>query len=93
VMHRYDAPHRMENGMGIAALLLGLFALPWSIVPIVGFFCWPFVITGMILGMTGVRKADAGLATNRVMAYLGFWLSFMAFMMPMVILLAAGMSR
>lgn len=78
----------MQNGMGIAALLLGLFSLPFSIVPLLGFACWPFAVIGMILGVTGATKARNGLATNGGMALTGAWLSCASFVMPIFVLVA-----
>jgi hypothetical protein len=51
-----------QNGMGTAALVLG----------ILGLFLGPLSVLGIIFGAIGQRKADAGLANNRSLATAGF---------------------
>lgn len=53
-----------ENGMGIAAMVLGLLGLV-CVLPLIG------SILGIIFGMIGLRKVDEGLADNRGMAQAG----------------------
>ncbi len=53
-----------QNGMGVAALVLG----------IVAFFCLPLIggILAVVFGKIGMSRADQGLATNRGIAKAGF---------------------
>lgn len=53
-----------QNGMGTAALVLG----------ILGFFCFPLIssVLAIIFGKIGMTRANQGLATNRGVAKAGF---------------------
>lgn len=53
-----------QNGMGTAALILG----------IAGFFCLPLIssVLAIVFGRIGMTRADQGLATNRGSAKAGF---------------------
>ena len=60
-----------QNGMGIAALVLGILGL-------IG--CLPLVggILGIVFGRMGMAKSDQGLATNGGMAKAGFVIGVIA---------------
>jgi hypothetical protein len=59
----YGAPPvRRRNGMGVAALVLG----------IVGFLIGPCSILAIVFGRIGLNRAAHGEATNRGMAQAGF---------------------
>lgn len=51
-----------QNGMGTAALVLGLIGLPFGCI---------FGILAIIFGAVGMQRANAGLATNRGVAMAG----------------------
>lgn len=59
---------RPQNGMGIAALVLG----------IVGFFTCVTAVLAIIFGAIGISKANAGRATNKGMATAGLVLGIVA---------------
>ena len=65
-------PPPRKNSFGIAALVLGLCALP------TGFAMAPggigLSVLAIILGARGVNRAKVGLATNMAMARWGMWL-------------------
>jgi hypothetical protein len=50
----YVAP---SNGMGTAALVLGIVGLVFSFIPIIGVVAWPMVILGAVFGGVGIDKA------------------------------------
>jgi len=54
-----------RNGLGTAALVLGITAAVFSVIPIVGLIAWPLSITGIILGFIGLSRVNQGEATNR----------------------------
>lgn len=49
---------QQSNGMGVAALVLGIVGLVFSFVPIIGVIAWPLVILGVIFGGVGISKAS-----------------------------------
>lgn len=62
----YHPAPQQQNGMGVAALVLGIVALVT---------CWIGVIPSVlaiIFGSIGMKKADQGLANNRGLAKAGF---------------------
>ena len=60
-----------RNGLGTAALVLGIVGLFFSFIPITGVIAWPLVVIGLVLGITGTVRARRGEATNRGMAITG----------------------
>ena len=63
-----------RNGMGIAALVLGIIGLLLSWFP----FVWITAILAIIFGAIGAKRASRGEATNRAMALWGMWLGIAA---------------
>ncbi|TDV47957.1 hypothetical protein [Actinophytocola oryzae] len=45
------------NGLGTAALVLGILGLVFSLIPVIGVIAWPLVILGVIFGGAGISKA------------------------------------
>jgi hypothetical protein len=77
-MHAYPVPPPhppAQNGMGIAAFVLGLLGLLISFIPVIGVVAWPMVIIGLVLGFVGLGKARSGRASNAGMAIAGIVLS------------------
>ncbi|GLZ30562.1 hypothetical protein Lesp02_27510 [Lentzea sp. NBRC 105346] len=68
-------PQPPQNGMGVAALVLGLLGLLFSFIPLVGVVAWPMVILGLVFGIVGLGKANKGRATNKGLAIAGIALS------------------
>jgi hypothetical protein len=54
-----------RNGLGTAALVLGIIAVIFSFIPLVGIIAWPIGITGLILGFVGLARVNRREATNR----------------------------
>ncbi len=54
-----------RNGLGTAALVLGIIAVIFSFIPLVGIIAWPIGITGLILGFVGLARFNRREATNR----------------------------
>ena len=50
-------PAQPSNGMGTAALVLGILGLVFSFVPVIGVIAWPLVILGIVFGGVGISKA------------------------------------
>ena len=79
------APVAPQNGMGTAALVMG----------ILQFFCLGTVgsVLAIVFGKIGMNKADQGLATNRGSAKAGFILGIVCLaltVLGIIIALAAG---
>lgn len=66
--HATAAP---RNGLGTAGFVLGLLALLFSFIPIIGVIAWPLGIVGLVLGVIGIIRARNGLADNQGMAITG----------------------
>ncbi|MDQ3306466.1 MAG: DUF4190 domain-containing protein [Actinomycetota bacterium] len=65
----YGQPQRQpSNGIGIAALVVGIISLVISWVPFLGLL---LAIVAIVLGVLGIRKASRGEATNKGMAITG----------------------
>ncbi len=61
-------PPQTSNGVGIAALVVGIVALLISWIPFLGLL---LAIVALVLGIIGIRKASRGQATNKGMAITG----------------------
>ena len=72
------APPAPDNGMGIAAFILGILSV-CCVAPIVG------SILAIIFGRIGMNKADQGLANNKSMAQWGFWLGIAGLALTVVL--------
>lgn len=68
-----------QNGMGTAALTLG----------IIGLFALPLVasVLAIIFGNIGMSRADAGIATNRGAAKTGFILGIIGLVLGLILLI------
>ena len=74
-----------DNGMGTAAMVLGLLGLV-CVLPLVG------SILGIVFGIIGLRRVDQGLANNRGMAQAGLvmgWIGVALFLLAFVVFLIA----
>ncbi|MBO4236991.1 DUF4190 domain-containing protein [Pseudonocardia alni] len=71
----WPPPQPPRNGMGTAALVLGILGALFSLIPIVGVIAWPMVLIGLALGIAGVLRAQAGRADNKGVAIAGTVLS------------------
>lgn len=85
----YPAPpvhHR--NGMGTAALTLGIVGLVVGLVPIVGFAGFVCAILGVIFGAIGISRSGRGLASNKGVAIAGTIISAIAIVVSLAIFAA-----
>lgn len=74
-----------KNGMGIAALVLGIVGLT------VGWCAYGIPsILAVIFGAIGVKNAKAGKADNRTVALWGMWLGIVGVAIGLIISLAFG---
>ncbi len=82
----YQPAPQQQNGMGVAALVLGIVALVT---------CWGAVVPSVlaiIFGKIGMTKADQGLANNRGMAKAGFILGIIGAALWVVIIIVVIIS-
>jgi hypothetical protein len=88
-MSQEDPP---RNGLGSAALVLGLVALPFVFVPIIGeFVAAPAALLAIVLGLVGLGRVDRGIATNGGEALAGSILGLVsAFVMFLIIAATVG---
>lgn len=64
-----------KNGLGTAALVLGILGALFSLIPFIGIIAWPLVILGLIFGIIGFFRSRSGKATNGGVAIAGAILS------------------
>ena len=72
--YRGDAPAAPRNGLGTAAMVIGIIAVPAALVLVGGVLG----IVAIVLGFLGLGKVRAGQATNRGMAVAGIVLGIVA---------------
>lgn len=84
--HSFQPP---RNGLGNAALVLGLVAAGFTFVPLVGVFvAGPSAPLALVFGLTGLLRAEEGRATNKGAAVTGGLLG-LASTIVLVVILAA----
>ena len=66
----YGAPPNPTNGLAIAAIVLGIISLLGSLIPIAGWFLWPFALAAIGFGIAGLSRARS-ISTGRGMAMAG----------------------
>lgn len=52
-------PQKPRNGLGTAAMVLGIIAAVFAVIPGLSFGAWLFAIPALILGIVGMRKVGA----------------------------------
>lgn len=67
-----------SNGMGTAGLVLGILALTFSVIPLVGVVSWFLWPLGVIFALIGLQRARSFAATNRGAALAGLITSLVA---------------
>jgi hypothetical protein len=73
-----------KNGMGTAALVLGILAIVLAFIPIVGFFSYPLAVLGIVFGLVGVSRAKKRHATNKGVAISGLIASVVGFVLVII---------
>jgi hypothetical protein len=68
-------PKPPRNGLGTTALVLGILAVLFAMIPIIGMIAWPLSILGLIFGVIGVARLRSGKADNKGVAISGTVLS------------------
>lgn len=63
------APPR--NGFGITALVLALIGLVFSLIPLTGFIALILGGLAVLFGLLGVARTRKGVATNKIMSWIG----------------------
>jgi hypothetical protein len=67
----YGPPPNRSNGLAIAALVLGIAACCFGLIPIVGLFAFPLAAVGLALGIFGIARASRGARAGKTMAITG----------------------
>jgi uncharacterized membrane protein len=83
-------PAQPQNGLGTAALILGIVGLAGGWIPIIGWLVGISSILAIIFGALGAKKAKQGLATNRGVALWGMWLGIVALIIGVLFLVLFG---
>jgi hypothetical protein len=81
-----------RNGLGTAALVLGIVAVIFSFIPLVGIIAWPIGITGLILGFVGLARVNRREATNRGVTLAGLVTSGAALVICVLWLVGIGIA-
>jgi hypothetical protein len=87
-----DAPSQSStrNGPGNAALVLGVVAVVFAVVPVVGdYVAIPAAVLAIVLGLVGLLRVEKGMATNRGAALAGAVLGFVAGFVTFLIIAAS----
>ena len=80
-----------RNGAGDAAFTLGVLAMVFVFVPIVGdFVALPSALGAVVLGVVGIVRAERGVATNPGKALTGAFLGVVSTFITFVTLAAMG---
>ena len=74
-----------KNGMGTAALVLGIVGVLLAWIPFIGILGFILGILAMALGGIGIFKAHKGTATNTVTSYVGTGLGLVAFVLSLIV--------
>jgi hypothetical protein len=85
----YGAP-APKNGLGTAALVLGIVGLLLAFIPVIGLIGGLLGIVGVIVGFIGRGKVKRGEATNGGVAMTGVILSILAILVTIAYVVLAG---
>lgn len=77
-----------RNGLGIAALVLGIVALAFSFIPIVNYGSVVMGVVGFVLAIVGLVRVKRGGANNPVVTVIGGLLSVIAVVVSFVVFAA-----
>jgi hypothetical protein len=81
-----------RNGLGAAALVLGIIAAIFSVIPLIGIVAWPLGITGLILGFVALARVNRREATNRGVTIAGLITSGAALVICVLWLVGIGIA-
>lgn len=79
-----------RNGLGIAALVLGLVGLLFGLIPLTGFVAIVLGVIGLVLGLAGLGRVRKHIATNRVLTWFGVATSLGAIVLGIIGLVILG---
>ncbi|WP_344128324.1 DUF4190 domain-containing protein [Saccharopolyspora halophila] len=85
IMVEGEPSRATSNGMGTAALILGIIGVLLAFIPIIGFFGFILGVLAIVLGAIGIVRAHRGTASNKVIAYVGTALGAVAFIGSLVV--------
>ncbi len=85
-----DAPAmtQPQNGMGLAALVLGIVGLVTGWIPFVACFGWIACVLAIVFGAIGFSKANGGKATNKNAAIAGLSLGIAGLLIGLILSVA-----
>ncbi len=68
--HGYGPPAHpnRSNAFAIVALVFGIAACCFGLIPILQFFAFPLAVVGLVLGVVGIARARKGFRTGKTMA-------------------------
>jgi ABC-type uncharacterized transport system permease subunit len=66
------------KGLGVAGMVIGIVALVWSIIPLVGAAAWWLALVGLVLSAVAFFMAKGGQNPNRGMMITGIILNIVA---------------
>jgi hypothetical protein len=73
-----------KNGLGVAALVLGIVGLLFGLIPFTGFVAIILGTIGLVLGLVGLGRVRKHLATNRVLTWFGVGTSLGAIVLGII---------
>jgi len=77
-------PEKGINWLGVASLVIGLFSLTFTWIPLIGCSAIPLAILGLILGLVGILTARAG-RTGLGFPVAGVVASLLAILVPIAV--------
>jgi len=80
----YGAPAAMRNGLGIAALVLGIVGAVTGATIVLCVIAFPTGVLAIIFGAIGRQRAKRGEASNKTMSTWGLWLGVVAILLSIV---------
>lgn len=87
------APAPPRNGLGVAALVLGIIGAIFALIPVVGaFFAIPLAILAVTFGAVGYVRVRKGKATNKGVTISGLVLGVAAFVFAIVMAVMAAVA-
>lgn len=92
----YTTPQTQpRNGIGTAALTLGIIGLVLAFIPVIGFIGFVLGILALIFGIVGAVRSRKGQATNSVASWTGFGLGVAAIVISIVVFISflAGIGK
>lgn len=86
-----DRPDQPRNGAGSAALVSGIVAVIFAVVPVVGeFVALPAALAAIVLGGIGLGRIDKGTATNLTETLTGMILGVLSGLIIFLIIIATA---